>query len=53
MGQGRDGGGDLERAAVEDKTPTECREGGDGCARVGDAELQISRRFHVRPHVRP
>ena len=30
MGQGRDGGGDLERAAVEDKTPTECREGGDG-----------------------
>lgn len=30
MGQGRGGGGDLERAAAEDKTPAERGGGGDG-----------------------
>ena len=30
MGQDRRGGGDLERAAEEDKTPAECGEGGGG-----------------------
>lgn len=43
MGQGRGGGGDLERAAAEDKTPAEREEGGDG-RDVGGAGGEPARR---------